>query len=568
MKQLTHALALVPLLLMPLSAEVPTLAKTVAIGVGAGMQRYDGSFGDHATPYVRGLLSYHPEEWFATRFTGGYGGLEKNNYGQSYKTEWFSNLGVDLVLQPPMGMGIFRPYLASGLSSTFGSSKLDGVVNEELDWNLYVPVELGLEFLVAKNLSIWAWGETYTYMKRYNRLDGVASTGSFFERRDDLLKAGVGFSFFIGGAASDADGDGVLDGLDRCTGTPKDVKIDEHGCPLDADKDKVPDFKDRCPSTPAGAVVDPDGCTFDTDKDGVIDGSDKCPNTARGAKVDDQGCVVEVLDADKDGVSDATDKCPGSVAGSKVNAVGCPLDSDKDGVFDMSDKCANTPAGVKVDTLGCPALPPDADKDGVSDAIDKCPGSLMGSKVDRVGCPLDSDVDGVTDDIDRCPGTPVGAKVDAMGCLLPLADVDHDGVADSLDQCPGTRSGTKVDTSGCPQIVLVKGAKLVMDGIVFKTNSSDIEEVSAPVLARAAVAISKAPDAKILIAGYTDNVGSDAYNQKLSERRAASVKAYLLKSGVNKAQLSSKGYGEADPVVDNSTSDNRSDNRRIEFHVK
>lgn len=505
MKQVTHALALVPMLLVPLCAEVPTLDKTVAIGVGVGMQRYDGSFGDHASPYVRGLLTYHPAEWFATRFTGGYGGLEKEKDGHTYKTEWFSNLGADLVLQPPMGMGIFRPYLASGISTTFGSSKLDGRVNEDLDWNLYVPVELGLEFLVAKNLSVWAWGETYTYMKRWNRLDGVASSGTFLERRDDLVKAGVGFSFFIGGAASDADADGVLDGLDRCSGTPKEVKIDEFGCPLDGDMDKVPDFKDRCPSTPKGAIVDPDGCTFDTDKDGVIDGSDKCPNTARGAMVDEQGCVVEILDADKDGVSDATDKCPGSAAGSKVNAVGCALDSD---------------------------------------------------------------MDGVGDDVDKCAGTPAGSKVDASGCLLPVADADKDGISDALDKCPGTRAGVVVDSNGCTAIVLVSGAKLIMDGIVFKTNSAEIDGVSAPVLGRAAVALSNAPKAVVEIAGHTDNVGSDAYNQKLSQRRAASVKAFLVKSGASSSQLTVKGYGESDPVEANTDEAGRSQNRRIEFRVK
>jgi len=149
-----------------------------------------------------------------------------------------------------------------------------------------------------------------------------------------------------------------------------------------------------------------------------------------------------------------------------------------------------------------------------------------------------------------------------------VADADHDGVPDSIDKCPGTRAGVKVDTNGCAEILIVSGAKLVMDGIVFKTNSAVIDQVSAPVLGRAAVAISKAPKAKIEIAGYTDNVGKRAYNQKLSERRAASVKAYLVKSGVPASQLTTKGYGQDDPVVDNSSVEARSDNRRIEFHVK
>jgi outer membrane protein OmpA-like peptidoglycan-associated protein len=498
-------LALIPLLAAAVLAEAPSLDKTVSIGAGAGMQRYDGSFGDNATPYIRGILAYHPTEWLGTRFTGGYGGLEAtSDAGQSFKTEWFSNLGLDLVLQPRMGLGIVRPYIASGLSTTFGTAKIDGATSQQLDWNYYVPVELGLEFLVAPNLSVWAWGETYATMKEWDKLEGVASSGTYWERRDDLMKAGIGFSFFIG-AKSDADADGVLDGQDRCSGTPKDVKIDEFGCPLDGDKDRVADFKDRCPSTPSGAAVDADGCTVDSDKDGVIDGSDKCANTARGVMVDDQGCPFAILDADKDGVPDATDKCPGSLAGSKVNAVGCALDSDADGVGDDIDKCANTPAG---------------------------------------------------------------SKVDASGCLLPVADADKDGISDALDKCPGTRAGVVVDSNGCTAIVLVSGAKLIMDGIVFKFNSAEIDGVSAPVLGRAAVALANAPKAVVEIAGHTDNVGSDAYNRKLSERRAASVKAFLVKSGTPSSQLTVKGYGESDPVEANTDEAGRSLNRRIEFRVK
>lgn len=499
------SLVLLPLLASPLCADAPTLDKTVSIGAGAGMQRYDGSFGAKASPYVRGILAYHPTEWLGTRATGGYGGLSKSNdAGQSFKTEWFSNLGVDLVLQPQIGLGIFRPYVASGISTTFGTSKVDGAPNQDLDWNYYVPVELGLEFLVAENLSVWAWGETYAYMKEWNKLDGVASSGTYLERRDDLVKAGVGFSFLIG-AKSDADGDGVLDGLDQCPGTPMESKIDERGCPLDGDKDGVPDFKDQCPITPIGSMVGADGCTSDADKDGVIDGADKCPATLRGVMVDDQGCPFAILDADKDGVADATDKCPGSAIGSKVDAVGCALDTDKDGIGD---------------------------------------------------------------DIDKCPATPLGSKVDAKGCLLPMADADHDGIADSLDKCPGTRTGVAVDSNGCTAIVLVSGAKLIMDGIYFKTGSAVIEASSAPVLGRAAVAISNAPKAQIEIAGFTDDVGKDAYNQKLSERRAASVKAFLVKSGSPSSQLTVKGYGEYEPVVDNTSDENRSLNRRIEFRVK
>lgn len=490
---------------LPPTSHVPTLEGTVGVGVGVGAQRYHGTFGDQATVYGRGVLSYHPLEWLGTRVTGGVGNLNNDNqYGVDYSTYWFSNLGLDLVLQTQIGLGPLRPYVAAGGSTTFGSSQINGVQNRDLDWNLYVPVELGLEFLIADNLSMWVWGETYAYMQDWERLDGVASKGDYYERRDDLQRVGIGFSFLIG-SNSDEDKDGVTAAIDQCPGTPQGVKVDPKGCPFDGDMDAVPDFKDLCLTTTPGVPVDAFGCALDTDKDGVIDVNDKCPNTF---------------------------------------------------------------VGVKVDLTGCPALAPDSDKDGVSDAIDKCPGSAVGSKVNEVGCALDTDRDGVADDVDQCPATEAGVKVDTRGCVLPLADADKDGIGDAIDKCPGTRVGTKVDADGCPVLVIVKGAKLVIDGIVFETGSAVIDKASAPVLARAAVAISKAPDAKIEVAGFTDDVGSDKANQKLSERRAASVKAYLVKSGVPASQLSARGYGEQDPVVDNSTADNRSENRRIEFHVK
>lgn len=95
----------------------------------------------------------------------------------------------------------------------------------------------------------------------------------------------------------DSDGDGVIDDLDKCPGTPADVKVDAAGCPLDSDKDGVPDYLDKCPGTPAGVKVDASGCPLDSDGDGVPDYLDKCPDTPRGDKVDKDGCSPKVVDA-------------------------------------------------------------------------------------------------------------------------------------------------------------------------------------------------------------------------------------------------------------------------------
>ena len=527
MKKIMILVALGAGLVAAAKTEAPSLDQTIGIGAGVGGQHYNGTFGDHTDYlYYRGFVKYNPLEWAGARLTLGGGNIGS----EGYETEWFSNLGLDLVLQPKIELlGSFRPYVASGVSTTFGTSKVDGSVNEDLDWNFYAPVELGLEYLINKNWSAWAWGETYLHMDKWDRLDGVV-TGSdnYLDKRDDLYKAGLGITFRFG------------------------VK-------LDADKDLVPDALDKCPNTPAGVKVDVTGCPLDEDKDGVADYKDKCPATAREAKVDSLGCA---LDTDKDGVADHLDKCSSTPAGVKIDAAGCPVDSDKDGVADYLDKCANTMVGARVDAAGCPT---DADKDGVADAADKCANTPVGVRVDATGCPLDTDKDGVPDHMDKCSKTPAKAAVGLDGCPL---DTDKDGVFDYADQCPGTKAGDKIDSTGCTIIVIEKGAKLTLDGIVFKSGSAEIDISSAPTLARAAAALAKAPDAKVEIAGFTDNVGRAATNKKLSQKRAEAVRKYLIEAGTPAPQLTAVGYGAAQPVGDNKTEEGRLQNRRIEFRVK
>lgn len=167
--------------------------------------------------------------------------------------------------------------------------------------------------------------------------------------------------------------------------------------------------------------------------------------------------------------------------------------------------------------------------------------------------PADSDGDGVTDDADQCPGTVAGAKVDARGCEL---DSDGDGVVDRLDQCPGTARGVKVDEVGCPTEVTLKGVN-------FKTDSDELLPESKEILDEAVIVISVRPQFKVMVEGHTDDRGSDKHNQGLSERRAASVKNYLIAKGIPADRLNSAGYGESQPVADNKTDAGRAQNRRV-----
>ena len=277
-----------------------------------------------------------------------------------------------------------------------------------------------------------------------------------------------------------------------------------------------------------------------------------------------------VRDADGDGVPDQRDKCPDTPRGCKVDVNGCPIDSDGDGVCDGLDQCANTPAGARVDSKGCPT---DSDGDGVSDGIDQCPDTPRGCTVDARGCPSDADGDGVCDGLDQCTDTSKGCTVDARGCPL---DSDGDGVCDGLDQCASTPAGVKVDPKGCPiaevterETELLNTGRIRISNINFDTGKATIRPDAYAVLDSVGNVLTKWPGLNIEIDGHTDSRGSDQYNLGLSDRRAASVRAYLLAhfTELKSAQLTSKGYGESVPLAPNTSPANMQANRRVEFVV-
>ncbi len=240
--------------------------------------------------------------------------------------------------------------------------------------------------------------------------------------------------------------------------------------------------------------------------------------------------------------------------------VGKQKDADGDGVIDRRDKCPDTPAGATVDATGCPK---DSDGDGVYDGIDKCPDTPKGATVDATGCPKDTDGDGVYDGIDKCPKTPKGATVDATGCPK---DTDGDGVYDGIDKCPDTPKGTPVDETGCAK-ELFKGEErtLILEGVNFEFNSATLTANATTILDRVAASLKDWPEIRVEVGGHTDSVGTERYNADLSQKRADSVKAYLVSKGIDASRMTTRGYGESVPVADNGTKDGRALNRRVEL---
>ena len=230
---------------------------------------------------------------------------------------------------------------------------------------------------------------------------------------------------------------------------------------------------------------------------------------------------------------------------------GCP-DSDGDGIEDSKDACPDTPGLLEFN--GCA----DSDGDGVADPMDKCPAVAGLSKFD--GCP-DSDGDGIEDGKDACPNEAGPRRFN--GC----PDSDGDGVADPQDKCPNDAG--PADNDGCPEPTEEIMAELnaVGAGVPFELNKSDITPNVASILDLISPIIKKYANSNFLIEGHTDTSGPKAFNQVLSERRAESVKSYLVSSGIAETRLSTVGYGEERPAQSNNTRKGRIANRRVEFKV-
>jgi len=145
-------------------------------------------------------------------------------------------------------------------------------------------------------------------------------------------------------------------------------------------------------------------------------------------------------------------------------------------------------------------------------------------------------------------------------------DADGDGVFDALDKCPGTPAGLVVNADGCGGLSEKVSIKL---NIQFDSGKADIKASFAPELAKVADFLKKYPNAKAVIEGHTDNSGNEERNQILSQRRANSVMAAIVKDfGIAADRVSAVGYGADRPLADNNTKDGRAQNRRVTAEIE
>ncbi len=145
-------------------------------------------------------------------------------------------------------------------------------------------------------------------------------------------------------------------------------------------------------------------------------------------------------------------------------------------------------------------------------------------------------------------GTPMGPQ-----------DSDKDGVIDSKDKCPGTPLGARVSKyTGC----------WTLGNVLFDFNKSDIRAVAQPMLNEVVIVLEKNPNMTVQLDGHCDNVGSAAYNQGLSTRRANAIKKYIVNEGIASSRIKTQGFGFDKPAASNDTAKGRALNRRVEVTPK
>jgi outer membrane protein OmpA-like peptidoglycan-associated protein len=277
-----------------------------------------------------------------------------------------------------------------------------------------------------------------------------------------------------------------------------------------------------------------------------------------------------------DGIGSPDFRALFGITGHWVSGGNWSFDYDADGFYGRIDECPDEEEDIDgfEDDDGCPDY--DNDGDGVPDDVDECPGTPEGARVMIDGCvDNDFDGDGIPNSEDDCPEDleDKDGFEDNDGC--PDPDNDQDGIPDTADECPDEAENMNgfADEDGCPEdpndkVTITKDKLVITEQVYFETAKAKIRKDSYDILNEVATVLKDNPQIKLMrVEGHTDNRGSEDYNQDLSQRRAESVRRYLIGQGVSDNRLAAVGYGEAEPIADNETEEGRRKNRRVEFTI-
>lgn len=231
-----------------------------------------------------------------------------------------------------------------------------------------------------------------------------------------------------------------------------------------------------------------------------------------------------------------------------------------------------------------PPAEADSDQDTLPDGVDACPEQPedLDTFEDDDGCPEpDNDEDGILDVDDMCPLLPedFDSFQDEDGC--PDEDNDQDGIPDLEDKCltePEDYDGD-ADEDGCPDanhVLPVDRRVVIKEKIFFSHKDASIPSTATPLLDDIARAIIANPKVikEVEVQGHIDASETNDYSVSLSNKRAEAVRKYLIDKGVDPKQLTTKGFGETQPLclpksepTKKKRAECKAQNRRVEFHV-
>jgi outer membrane protein OmpA-like peptidoglycan-associated protein len=512
MKKLITVVVLVSFLILPARrAYCQSIQGRWAIGLHGGVNMWYNDFNKRKVgPNGEFSLRYGLSRVFSLGVLGGYEELK------SQQTPPFANVTYDYIKLhafPVAVVGWFHilpgrpvsPYFYLGGGAVF-YQRQDGGKN-------FIPDnKFRSSFHIPVGMGLEAFASSRVSLV-FDLGVGVADDRADTYKLKDpegYAASKIGINIYIGRSdADDEDKDGLTNGEERRLGTNMDVADSEGDGLKDGEEVK------RYRSNPLRA---------DTDGDGLKDGSEVVEYKTDPTK----------SDTDEDGLSDGEEV-------QKYMTDPVKVDTDGDSLPDGEEVTKHKSDPRKVDT----------DSDALSDWDEIRTFATDPSKADTDG-------DGLAD----------GDEAKTHKSDPAKADTDGGGVNDGAEVARGTSPlKPQDDVARAAPLILERGKTVILEGVNFATGSAVLTRESERTLEKAFVALVVNPDVRVEIAGYTDNVGSAAINERLSQRRADAVKAWLVKRGIGARRMTTIGKGMRDPIAPNDVPEGRAQNRRIEFHV-